>query len=377
MDNARLAFLGHRSESEYIGPYLRCPQYKVLPYSLQGIGKFMGEPVGLKDHNSSYSENGVVPDVSLSSNFYATPNGGYSRPVYPQEFSMWSTFYPNFHKVLQSPLFPFEPQLYSFMHPAENQYQYVPLQMFSQGFTHDFPSQEFQYFVVIDFEATCDKEKIPHPQEIIEFPSVLVNGMTGQVEDFFQSYVRPAVHQHLSDFCKELTGIQQNQQFSFSLHLLAEFVYVLLSWNVGGFEGYHKDGLILQRTFTELCTTTATRFSSYCTISLYKVDRGVPLKEALSSHDKWLEERGIKNKNFAVVTWSNWDCRVMLDSECRFKGLDKPQYFNKFHFGRYLVASNAISKRLSSWQDLHGRAELTAALMTQGTQLACLFTSCI
>ncbi|KAK9123275.1 hypothetical protein Sjap_012877 [Stephania japonica] len=209
-------------EAEYIGPYLRCPQYKVLPYNLHGIGKFMGEPVVLKDDNSSYPENGVIPDVSLSSNSYATPNGGYSRPVYPQEFSMWSTFYPNSQKVLQNPLFPFEPQLYTFMHPAENQYQYVPLQMFSQGFTPDLPSQEFQYFVVIDFEATCDKEKVPHPQEIIEFPSVLVNSMTGQVEDFFQRYVRPAVNQHLSDFCKELTGIQQNQVQLLLYHLFVQ-----------------------------------------------------------------------------------------------------------------------------------------------------------
>jgi len=32
-----------------------------------------------------------------------------------------------------------------------------------------------------------------------------------------------------------------------------------------------------------------------------------------------VEKKGIKNSNFTVVTWSNWDCRVMLESECRFK----------------------------------------------------------
>jgi len=55
----------------------------------------------------------------------------------------------------------------------------------------------------------------------------------------------------------------------------------------------------------------------------------VPLGEALLMHDKWLEDKGIKNTNFAVVTWSNWDCRTMLESECRFKRIRKPPYFNR------------------------------------------------
>ncbi|GAU18452.1 hypothetical protein TSUD_366340 [Trifolium subterraneum] len=61
-----------------------------------------------------------------------------------------------------------------------------------------------------------------------------------------------------------------------------------------------------------------------------EVDRGVTLSEALLRHDKWLEKKGIKNANFAVVTWSNWDCRVMLESECRFKKIRKPPYFNRW-----------------------------------------------
>lgn len=76
-------------------------------------------------------------------------------------------------------------------HPIHHEYylpyqlQYVPYKMYSSGYHHDQRFQEFQYFVVIDFEATCDKEKSPNPQEIIEFPSVLVNSMTGEMEDFF------------------------------------------------------------------------------------------------------------------------------------------------------------------------------------------------
>lgn len=60
------------------------------------------------------------------------------------------------------------------------------------------------------------------------------------------------------------------------------------------------------------------------------MDRGLLLSEALIRHDKWLEKKGIKNTNFAIVTWSDWDCRVMLESECRYKNIKKPSYFNRY-----------------------------------------------
>eukprot|EP00250_Pteridium_aquilinum_P009720 c18885_g1_i1 orf=115-1539(-) len=133
-------------------------------------------------------------------------------------------------------------------------------------------SQEFDYVVVIDFEATCDKnmEKLK-PQEIIEFPAVLVDCRRLTVGDCFQTYVRPVHHPILTTFCTHLTGIQQEQ-----------------------------------------------------------VDKGIPLAEAIYWHDKWLERNGIKNKNFAVLIWSDWDCKIMLESECKLKGLDKPHYFNRW-----------------------------------------------
>lgn len=119
-------------------------------------------------------------------------------------------FYPESQKLLQRlQINPFERSSY----PSHlgNGYQYVPF----NGYAPDNHFQDFHYFVVIDFEATCDKEKNPHPQEIIEFPSVIVNSMTGQLEACFQTYVRPTCNQTLSDFCKELTGIQQVQVCNF------------------------------------------------------------------------------------------------------------------------------------------------------------------
>ncbi|KAK9727142.1 hypothetical protein RND81_05G260900 [Saponaria officinalis] len=189
--------------------------------------------------------------------------------------------------------------------------------------------QEFDYFVVIDFEATCDKLKNPHPREISEFPSVLVNGRSGEIEDSFQVYVRPTHNQQLTDFCKELTGIQQSQ-----------------------------------------------------------VDEGVVLSDALLLHDKWLEQKGVKRTRFAVVTWSNWDCRVILESECRFKKIKKPSYFNhwinlKIPFaeafdGARCKLKDAVELAGLTWEgqahcgldDAKNTANLLIDLMARGVKLS-------
>lgn len=68
---------------------------------------------------------------------------------------------------------------------------------------------DYKALVVLDFEATCDEENPPLPQEIIEFPSVLLDGETLDPIDEFESFVRPIHHPTLRPFCKELTGIEQ------------------------------------------------------------------------------------------------------------------------------------------------------------------------
>ncbi|EMS59306.1 ERI1 exoribonuclease 2 [Triticum urartu] len=121
--------------------------------------------------------------------------------------------------------------------------------------------QDFDFFVVVDFEATCVKDGRIFPQEIIEFPAVLVDGATGRIESAFR---------------RELTGIRQED-----------------------------------------------------------VDGGVELGDALWLHDSWLKATtaGAGNKRgvrLAVVTWGDWDCRTMLEFECRFKGIEKPSYFDRW-----------------------------------------------
>jgi inhibitor of KinA sporulation pathway (predicted exonuclease) len=73
------------------------------------------------------------------------------------------------------------------------------------------PALSVEYLCVVDFEATCDdKCPKPIPQEILEFPAVLLNVDTGEVDDVFNYYIQPDLHPNLSKFCTELTGITQD-----------------------------------------------------------------------------------------------------------------------------------------------------------------------
>lgn len=190
---------------------------------------------------------------------------------------------------------------------------------------------EFDYFVVVDFEATCEKDTLIYPQEIIEFPSVLVDAATGRLDSAFRRYVRPRHHPVLTDFCRELTGIRQED-----------------------------------------------------------VDAGVDLGEALRAHDAWLQAAtgGKKGGSFAVVTWGDWDCRTMLESECSFKDLAKPAYFDRwinlrvpfeaaFGGGGRTALQEAVRAAGLEWEgrlhcgldDARNTARLLAELMRCGVKL--------
>ncbi|KAL6111007.1 eri2 [Pungitius sinensis] len=150
-------------------------------------------------------------------------------------------------------------------------------------------NQVFPYLIVIDFESTCWREKKNSTQEIIEFPAVLLNTSTGEIQSEFHAYVQPQEHPVLSEFCTELTGITQSQ-----------------------------------------------------------VEAGIPLHICLSRFSRWLQklqlEMGVvfpnraqrssapspSQKLCAFVTWSDWDLGVCLQFECKRKQLHKPDVLNSW-----------------------------------------------
>ena len=94
-------------------------------------------------------------------------------------------------------------------------------------------NQPFKHYLVLDFESTCQEGVRIDPQEIIEFPCLLVGAddlcLVDQVPSFtllpfqvfcflkffqrrfqFHEYVKPVGKPLLTDFCTGLTGITQD-----------------------------------------------------------------------------------------------------------------------------------------------------------------------
>jgi inhibitor of KinA sporulation pathway (predicted exonuclease) len=70
-------------------------------------------------------------------------------------------------------------------------------------------SSDFDFLIVLDFEATCDENNKKWQNEIIEFPMVLVDLKDLEIKKSFREYVRPTINPMLTDFCTTLTGITQ------------------------------------------------------------------------------------------------------------------------------------------------------------------------
>ncbi|XP_040927944.1 ERI1 exoribonuclease 2 isoform X2 [Betta splendens] len=143
-------------------------------------------------------------------------------------------------------------------------------------------NQMFSHLIVIDFESTCWREKTNYSQEIIEFPAVLLNTSTGEIESEFHTYVQPQEHPILSKFCTELTGITQRQ-----------------------------------------------------------VEAGIPLQICLSQFSRWLQhlqrEMGLvfpssqhRSSEPSPSQKQYWDLGVCLQYECKRKQLHKPDVLNSW-----------------------------------------------
>jgi len=75
----------------------------------------------------------------------------------------------------------------------------------------------YRYLYCVDLEATCDDvgesprplAVVPDQMETIEIGLVVIDLETLEVVDEFQRFVRPRINPVLTDFCKQLTSIQQ------------------------------------------------------------------------------------------------------------------------------------------------------------------------
>jgi len=67
------------------------------------------------------------------------------------------------------------------------------------------------YLAIIDFEATCSNDgSIPRNEsEIIEFAAVIVKKNNFKIVKKYSKFVKPVIHPSLTEFCKNLTSISQ------------------------------------------------------------------------------------------------------------------------------------------------------------------------
>ncbi|XP_074850048.1 3'-5' exoribonuclease 1 isoform X3 [Carettochelys insculpta] len=131
----------------------------------------------------------------------------------------------------------------------------------------------YDYICVIDFEATCEEDNQPEfTHEIIEFPIVLLNTHTLQIEDTFQQYVKPEINPRLSNFCISLTGITQDH-----------------------------------------------------------IDKADAFPQVLQNVVEWMRQRELGTKyTYTILTDGSWDMSKFLNIQCRISHIKYPSFAKKW-----------------------------------------------
>lgn len=109
-------------------------------------------------------------------------------------------------------------------------------------------------YIILDLEATCWEDRtLKHTSEIIEIGAVRVNA-NQEITGEFSRFIRPQRHPELSEFCKSLTTITQEE-----IDAAASFPVVLeefLQWIKGDNSSYHLGswGFYDKKQFEKDCT---------------------------------------------------------------------------------------------------------------------------
>lgn len=160
--------------------------------------------------------------------------------------------------------------------------------------------QLYDYFLVLDFEATCEKAQLSttFQQEIIEFPVYKVDGKNFEVEGVFHSFVRPEINTEITNYCSTLTGITQAD-----------------------------------------------------------VENEGDLAVVLENFDQWMSDHVFSlQKSHIFVTSGDWDLKKMLPTECALKNISTRKYFYP-----YVNINKSFAHTIGRWPR-HGRGRLSAML---------------
>jgi inhibitor of KinA sporulation pathway (predicted exonuclease) len=123
---------------------------------------------------------------------------------------------------------------------------------------HTPPIVPKKYFMVVDFEANCSSNG-SRDHEIIEFPAVLVNSVSGEIISEFRTFVKMTKHKALSQFIKDLTHITDEQ-----------------------------------------------------------VANGMTWSDCITAFEKWCLDYDVTSENTTIVTCGDWDLKTMLPNQLKF-----------------------------------------------------------
>lgn len=197
------------------------------------------------------------------------------------------------------------------------------------------PKPLFDYLVVLDFEATCIENGTIPNQEIIEFPSILLDLNTMEVVDEFHSYVKPTANPTLSEFCTSLTGIEQE-----TVDAAPEFAEVFQqhqAWLV-------SHGISLTNPFEKESSDDTGK-------EMDEEER----KESSSAKDMDIEDSLDATKTAVIVTHGDWDLKTCLPAQCHLLNLPIPAVYRSWCNIKVIVRE---SYRHSDGRPLNRRAKL-------------------
>ncbi|KAF2360666.1 Exonuclease RNase T/DNA polymerase III [Trinorchestia longiramus] len=194
--------------------------------------------------------------------------------------------------------------------------------------------QHYTHIVVIDFEATCEEHQTKdYVHEIIEFPAVLVRVSDAARVGEFHSLVRPVLNPVLSEFCRQLTGIDQR-----SVDAAPTFPEVL----------HNFENWLAEQGVSSVIPTAGVQAPHGTESALASPDAHTGLQ-----HDGGVASSGLAG-TFAVATDGPWDMARFLLMQCSVSELPFPSWarswinLRKVFSNFYAVKRLCLSEMLSA-----------------------------
>jgi len=150
--------------------------------------------------------------------------------------------------------------------------------------------QKFKYFLVLDFEANCQQGSRLDPQEIIEFPCLLVDSKSFQILQTFHEYIKPVGIPKITPFCTELTGITQDM-----------------------------------------------------------VDTRQTFPGVLEKFQQWYTGNDLTPVNSTFVTCGLWDLVDMLPKQCNYSGVGVPDFLDVGASGEFVNVKFSFQKQVGKY----------------------------